>query len=166
MTLIRPEYTTAQTITIDVTGLAVGGWRESTAVNNASNLFITAHVGGSIQMGTMATVGRIGIYAYGIAYGSVYTGRLSGTDATVVWGTTPAASDVEGYRSLFRLGIVEVNNVNNKDIAFGPYDVAEKFGGTLPTGWGVAIHNDTSGSFNGTGTNNAMEFTGIKLENV
>ena len=79
-------YPAAATITLDLTansGLSDGTWRASTAVDNTSNLYMDATVGGSIQVsGTAPTAGgTIDIYLYASYDGTNYTGGASGTDA-------------------------------------------------------------------------------------
>jgi len=172
MSTTKPAYTvTGSLIGITLASLAAAGYRESAGVSNAINLYMDALVGGSIQVGAVgATVGQsINIYAYASSDGgTVYSGGLAGVDETIMWGTTPASSSVVGYLNLVRLGSAAVDPTNdaNNDIEFGPFSVADAFGGVLPADWGIVIENNTDAALHATGTNNVLHFSGVNFSNV
>lgn len=149
------NYSTAQSVTLTATSLADTSWRQSASVDNGTNLFIDAHIGGSIQTGTTPTAGgTIDIYAYGSYDGTNFTAGASGTDA---------AYTADGEEGLFKpLETIVVDATSNQDYVWGPVSVAQAFGGILPETWGIVIQNNTGAALNATGTNNEVQFFGIK----
>lgn len=154
MAVTKTTYSTAQTVTMTNTSLTNGSWRQSASVDNGTNLFIDAHLGGSIQVGTTPTAnGTIDIYAYGSYDGTNFTGGASGTDS---------AYTADGEELLFPLLLsIIVDATSDQDYVFGPVSVAQAFGGVLPETWGIVIENNTGATLNATGTNNEIQFFGI-----
>lgn len=148
------NYAAAGTVTITLTSLANAALRQSAVVDNATNKYIDALLGGSIQVGTSPTANNtISVFVYGTHDGTLYTGGASGSDA--------AYTNAE--ESLFRLvSIIPVTATSNKDWIFGPVSVAQAFGGVMPSKWGVVVLNSTGAALNATGTNNAVKFIGVK----
>lgn len=158
------NYTAAASITLTVTSLADGGYRESTAVDNSSNKYVDALVGGKIQIGAPSADGTIAIYAYGSYDGTEYSAGLTGSDGTVTWGTT-GSTGLDGYLNLPLLGVISVDATDdNDDARWGPFSVAQAFGGILPTKWGVVVKNSTGATLHATGTNNECQYMGIKFD--
>ena len=144
------NYASAASVTITVTSLADGGYRESTAVDNGTNKYIDALVGGKIQIGAPSADGTIEFYAYGTYDGTEYTAGLSGSDGTVTWGTT-GSTGLDGANNLPLLGVISVDATDdNDDARWGPFSVAAAFGGVLPSKWGIVIRNRTGASLHAT----------------
>lgn len=164
MATVTTNYAAAASLTLTVTSLADGGYRESTAVDNSTNKYVDALVGGKIQIGAPSADGTIAIYAYGSYDGTEYTAGVTGTDGTITWGTT-GSTGLDGYLNLPLLGVVSVDATDdNDDCRWGPFSVAQAFGGVLPTKWGVIVKNSTGASLHATGTNNECQFMGIKFD--
>ena len=164
MATATPSYASPATVTITVTSLADGAYRASTVVDNSTNKYIDAYVGGKIQIGAVAADGTIAIYAYGTYDGTEYTAGLPGSDGTVTWGTT-GSTGVDGYLNLPLLGVVNVDTTDDDDdVRWGPFSVASAFGDCLPQKWGIVIKNATGTALHATGTNNECQFTGIKYD--
>ena len=144
-------------ITLTLTSLANGSWRQSTVVVNTSDLYIDALVGGSVQVGTSPTAGStIDIYAYGQYDASgEYTGGASGSDSAYT-----AGEDVGTLRFLTSI-VVGPSGTSDVDYEWGPVSVAQAFGGVLPQRWGLVVENNTGATLNATGTNNETAYTGI-----
>ena len=158
------NYTAAASVTITLTSLADAGFRESTAIDNSSSKYMDALVGGKIQIGAPSADGTIAIYAYGSYDGTEYTAGLTGSDGTVTWGTT-GSTGLDGANNLPLLGVISVDATDdNDDARWGPFSVAQAFGGVLPTKWGIVIKNSTGASLHATGTNNECQFMGIKYD--
>ena len=167
MTTVSLSLGTRTAITITLTSLANGGYRESAEVDNTTNLYVDELVEGSIQVGTVTADGTISIYAYGNLGDTVYSGGLAGTNETITWGTTPASSSVEGFNQLPLLGVVSVDTTDDdNDIEFGPYAVAPAFGGVMPAKWGIVVLNNTGVGFHATGTANGIWYRGVKYTNT
>ena len=164
----KPKYAASAAITCTLTSLADGGYRESAGVNNTTNRYMDALVGGSIQVGAVTADGTISVFAYGSAdAGGIYSGGLAGTDETITWGTTPASSSVEGFNQLKLLGVISVDTTDdNNDIEFAGFSVAAAFGGVMPEKWGIVVLNETGVALNATGTNNEIHYQGITYESV
>lgn len=154
MATINSAYSTAQTVTITLTSLGDDSWRQSASVDNGTNLYVDAHVGGSIQTGTSPTANNvISVYAYGTYDGTTFTGGASGSDASYT---------ADGEETLFRLlETIQVDATSDQDYVWGPVSVASAYGGVLPETWGIVVHNDSGAALNATGTNNECQFFGI-----
>ena len=159
MTTLSINYASAATVTLTLTSLGDGSWRQSTVVDNQSNLFVDASLGGSVQTGTNPTVDTtIDIYLYGSYDGTNFTGGASGSDAAY----TP-----DGEETLFvRIKTIVVDATSDQDYVWGPVSVRDAFGGHMPREWGVVVENNTGATLNATGTNNETQFTGIKYTNA
>ena len=158
------NYTAAAAVTITPTSLGDAGFRESTAIDNSSNKYMDALVGGKIQIGAPSADGTIAIYAYGSYDGTEYTAGLTGSDGTVTWGTT-GSTGLDGANNLPLLGVISVDATDdNDDARWGPFSVAAAFGGVLPTKWGIVVKNSTGAALHATGTNNECQFMGIKYD--
>ena len=158
MTTLAMNYASAATVTITLTSLANGSYRQSAVVDNTTNKYVDALIGGSIQVGTSPTNGNtISVFVYGTFDGTLYTGGASGSDA--------AYTNAEEV--LFRLvSVIPVTSTSNKDWIFGPVSVAQAFGGVLPSKWGVVVLNSTGATLNATGTNNTIKFIGVKYDSA
>lgn len=167
MATVTVNYAAAASITLGLTSLADGGYRESAAVDNGTtDKYLDAQVGGKIQIGAVSADGTISIYAYGSYDGTEYTAGLTGSDGTITWGTT-GTTGVDGYLNLPLLGVVSVDTTDdNDDVRWGPFSVAQAFGGVLPTKWGIVVKNSTGIAFHATGTNNECQFIGIKYDSA
>jgi len=160
----KVKYATSASITCTVTSLADGGYRESAAIDNSTNLYMDALVSGSILLNaTLTGDGYINIFGYGsIDGGTVYSGGLAGTDETITWGTTPASSSVEGYNNLKLIGVASSDDTDDANyIEFGPFSVAAAFGGVLPISWGIVVENQTNAAFDATGASNTFDYVGV-----
>lgn len=142
-------------ITLTLSSLANGSWRQSTVVDNTSNLYIDALVGGSVQTGTSPTAnGTIDIYAYGQYDASgEYTAGASGSDGAYT-------ADGEESQLKFVTSII-VDGTSDQDYEWGPFNIAPLFGGVMPQRWGLVVENNTGATLNATGTNNETAYTGI-----
>ena len=147
-------YSSWTALTITLASLAAAGWRESTAIDNTSNLYDDVHVGGSIMTGTTPTASPIEVYFYGLADGTVYTGGASGTDA---------AYTADGEETLFPVcQIISADTTSDQAYVFGPVSVRAAFGGIMPSKWGIVVKNGTAAALNATGGNHVIKYMGVK----
>jgi len=135
MSDIKTAYGTGnQAFTITLTSLANAALRESTVVDNTSNLFLDALVFVKVKAnasGTAAT-GVVNVYAYGtVDGGTTYSGSASGTDATYT-PTVPTQLRLIGTINVVANGVTYNN---------GPFSVNQAFGGVLPAKWGIVVEN-------------------------
>jgi len=150
--------TTNQAITVTLASLANTAFRESTAISNTTNLFLDVLVGGLITTGTSPTVStNIVIYTYGsVDGGTLYSGNASGTDAAY---TGPSAQ-------LKKLGVITVDATSDKGYEFGPFSIAQAFGGVVPADWGLVFKNETGVALNATGGNHDINYQGVEGQSV
>lgn len=151
------NYAAAATLTITLASLATATWRESTAVDNTTNKYTDALLGGKIMTGTTPTVNTtIEVYLYGTYDGTAYTAGASGTDA---------AYTADGEELLFPVAqIIQVDATSDQQYVFGPISVAAAFGGVLPSKWGVVVKNSSAVALNATGSNHEIKFIGVKTD--
>ena len=159
MATAKPVYASAATITLTLTSLTNGSYRQSTVVDNTTTRYEDAILGGSIQTGTTPTVNTtLEVYLYGTFDGTNYTAGASGTDG---------AYTADGEELLLRpFEIIQVDATSDQDYVYGPGSVKAAFGGVMPIKWGVVVKNASGVTTNATGTNNITKFTGVNTEIV
>lgn len=162
MTTATPLYGTTTAMTITLTGLAsdtslVAG-RQSTVADNGSDDAIDALVGGKVTTGTTPTASRqIEVWLFGIYDDTEYSGGAGGSDAAL----TPDAKSL-----LKLLTIIPTTNTSDKTYRWGPFSVAQAFGGVMPEKWGVYIVHNTAVNLNATATNHEVVYTSVKYESA
>ena len=159
----KPTYATTTAIAItSADGNADGAFNSSGLVDNATNLYSDALIGGSIQVGTVTVDGFINIYAVGSWDGTDFTAGVDVGDSDITWGTS-GKTHVNGPDDLILIASISVDSTDDdNDILFGPYSMLAAFDAlTLPKEWAVVIENATGVALHGTGANNHLEYTGI-----
>lgn len=144
--------TSAQALTITIASLANASLRQSTYVDNATNLFLNALLTVSIRTNASGTssTGYVNVYAYGTADGgTLYNGGASGSDAAYSAEKT----------NLKYLGTISA--VANGTTYNGTFDVAGAFGGALPERWGIVLENLTGAALDSTGGNHSVKYQGV-----
>ena len=146
--------TNGQTITVTLASLTTGSYRQSTVVDNTSNLFqdvllmLKVKTGGS---GTSA-VGVVNVWVYAtVDNGTTYTDGASGSDGSF----TPTSPS--NLRFVGQLNAV----ANSTTYTGGPWSVAAAFGGVMPAKWGIVVQNSTGGTLDSTEGNHAKLYQGI-----
>lgn len=132
--------------------------RESTSVDNTSDLAVDAIVGGKVTTGTTPTTNKqIEVWAIGSYDGTSYSGGATGSDANL----TPQA------KTLFALlTIIPTTGTSNQLYTWGPFSVARAFGGTMPKKWGIYIVHNTAVNLNATGGNHEVKYTPVKYSST
>lgn len=163
---LKSKYAPAATITITLASLATSATRvvgrESTAVDNSTNLYLDALVSGKITTGTTPTGGQIDIWVYG-SHDEVptYMDVLDGTDSAETF------ADENSRNSAMRLGAVIVpDTTSDQTYWVAPFSVAQLFGGVMPRFWGLFVAHSTGVNLNATAGNHELKFTGIHLQSV
>lgn len=151
--------TNGQTITITLASLANNSARQSTVVDNSTNLFLDALVQMKIKSGASGTTttGYVNIYAFAtVDNGTTYTENAGATDAAITLTVPPNA-----------LLIGRINCVANATTYYSsPMSVAAAFGGVLPEKWGVIVENKTGGTLDSTGGNHTVKYQGVLNQSV
>jgi len=163
MATITPVYGTKVTMTIGLattplasdTNLLAG--RQSTAVDNKdTDDAIDCLVGGLVTTGATPTASRlIGVFAYGSYDDTSFPGDLTGSDGDIT---------VLSLSLLQLLTWIPTTNTANEGYTWGPYSVAQAFGGILPVRWGIFIVHNTGVALNGTAGNHEVEYFPVKFE--
>ena len=148
---INPKHGTWTALTWDMTSPASDtnllDGRASTVVDN-TDTFVDVMVGGTFTgPSSGAAAGVIQIFAYGNNRGtSNYTAAITGTDADF------DCVDDE-IKQLLRLVTVITTTTTNSDVyEWGPFSVAEVFGGNVPQKWGLFGVHDAGGALTASTT--------------
>jgi hypothetical protein len=151
--------TSNQTITITVASLANNGARQSTVIDNSTNLFLDALVMVKVKTNAAGTssTGSVEVYAFGTADG--------GTTYTETAGASDAAITLTSPTNAVLVGII--NTVANATTyPSGPFSIAKAFGGVLPDHWGIVINNKSGAALDSTGGNHAVFYQGVQTQGV
>jgi hypothetical protein len=169
--IIKPNtYPNSVAITISLASLAttvadppVG--RESTEIDNSSNLYEDAIVDFTVKGGTTPTVnksGNIGVYA--VTYdGSTYKrpAGATGSDAGLT------LSSAGAYGTLIKVGATFIFNATTGTNYTGSFSVCWALGLTvLPIRWGLFFFHDSVAALDATGGNHTFRYTGINRQLV
>ncbi len=165
MATLTINYTnwTAITATAVTTSLAADEWAETTIVDNTTNKYVDAMVGGKFVVGAAHANGdTIDVYVYGnydTATAGDLTGSIGGLDGT-------DSEETEGTdfveENMILLTSVFVDAASDTQ-HWGPIGVAQAFGGHLPQKWGLLIHNNGSGAM---GSGSDVGYVGIKYDSA
>ena len=163
-TIITTTYSANTAITMDLSALASSSTflagRESTQIDNTSNLFIDAIVQGKFLVGTTPTLPcELRVYVWGAdtSLGTTAIDTLDGTDSAETLTNTTVLGTL-------RLGAVVGILVNTSDLTYRvlPFSVAQLFGGILPKFWGLfGTHNMTAALKTDAGNTNSFSYNGI-----
>jgi len=141
------------------TGAAV---YQMAAVDNSVSLYLDALV--SVTATTNATTAPTGspvveVYAYGSPDGgATYPDNVTGVESV-----TNAGATIQNMGNLRLIGLVNMQTVVNGTTRAGPFSVAQAFGGTVPTRWGLVLRNNTGQALaaGNTAATNAITWTGV-----
>lgn len=152
--------TTHQTITISLASVTSGSSRESTLIDNTTNLFLDALVQAKVKTGAGALSGdkAVYIYAWGTADTSTptYPDTVTGTDAAIT---------VNSPTQLKLLGTIWCAASSTSYIS-EPFSVASLFGGNLPAKWGLVVTNSTGATLDTTAGNFDVFYQGVQAQVV
>lgn len=163
MATASPSFGTRVTHTITLASLAsdtnlVAG-REGTAIDQKDvDDAIDALAGGTVTTGTGPTASRqIEVWVYGSYDDTNFSGSATGSDANL----TPSE------KTLMRLlTIIPVGSTSDKAYKWGPFSIAQAFGGILPVQWGIYIVHNTGVNLNATVGNHEVEHYPVKFESA
>lgn len=165
MPTATPAYGTPVPLTITLASLATSSTllvgRESTAIDQKDVTdAIDVLVGGKITTGTSPTASRqIEVWAYGSYDDAEFSGSAAGSDAAL---TVTAES-----KTLLRLlTIIPTHGTSDTAYKFGPFSLAEAFGGFVPVQWGVFVVHNTGVNLNSTAGNHEIVAIPIKVESA
>lgn len=165
MATVKIAYSSNTTITMDLSALAssstfIAG-RESSQIDNSSNLYVDAIVSGRFIVGTTPTLPcQLNVYVWGADTSLATTAIdvLDGTDSAETLTNTTVLN------SALRLGASIQILVNTSNITYdiAPFSVAQLFGGVMPKFWGLYVaHNHTAALKTDAGNTNSFRFNGV-----
>lgn len=143
MASIKTSLAAASDLTITIASLANGSGRASTAVDNSTNLYLSADIRVKIKTnaaGTSAT-GYVSVYLLRSEDGTDYDDAFAGSDAA--------------YTPVNALLLGTINAVANATTYHKVFDTAE-LGLTLPAKWAIGIVNSTGAALDSTGGNHEI----------
>lgn len=152
MSTTKIAYSSKANLTITLASLSNGSARESTAIDNTSNLYDDALVAGFIKAGGSGTsaTGYLNIFAYAsVDGGTTYTDACTGSDA----------AHTDNLNLVFLCKVVM--DANGETVKFGPLSIAQAFGGSLPPKWGIVVTNGSGGTLDSTGGNHEIHYVGV-----
>lgn len=149
-------YQAAQNLTLTLASLASSATagRESTAVDNTTNLFIDAicQIACKLQTGTPANDKAIYVFAYGSVDGTNYTDNATGTDAAIT------LRDPSNHRLVC---VIPVPDSGGLTYESQPFSIAQAFGGILPPKWGIVVRNYTGVALSATESDHFYKYRGV-----
>src|SRR3990172_6746156 len=155
MTTATPVYGSVSTLTFTLTTLAHSSTldlgRQSAVADNTSGAddAIDALVGGIVTTSTTASTARqIEIWSFG-------SWDNGSTFSIFAASTVDAARNVSSVKSNMKLITIIPTVGGATTYAWGPFSVAQAYGGVLPTKWGIFLTHNTGVALNaGVGTHN------------
>lgn len=141
---------TLASLASDHTNLLAG--RESTAVDNGSNIYPDVHVCGRITVGTTPTSGNmIEVWAYGSIDDSpnsvIYPGQVTGSNAAITF--TNFNTKRAALRPVCRMTVSATSDIAYD---FAEVSIARLFNG-MPRHWGIVVINATGVALHATAGN-------------
>lgn len=156
-TTFKPVYAASAGITCTLNSLASAAARQSSVVDNTTNLYLDALVGGFFKTasGTLGTSPVVSIYVYAITDGTNYTDGATGSDAAYTMLTTP------------NLILAKQVAINTAAVVayFSPFSVALLFGGTMPSKYGLIVSNGTGLALD-SAAGGALAYQGVQAQGV
>lgn len=160
MAEIKTKYAPATPdIVITLASLANNDKRESTALDNGTNLYLDAHV--QLKVKTAASgsdaTDHVKVFAYGTADVSTvgYSGDATGSDAVYAG----------NINNVTLIGIIHTPAANSS-YASDVMSIAAAFGGSMPRKWGIIVENKTGAALDGTEANFEKKINGIKAQSI
>lgn len=130
--------------------------RQSTAVDNSTNLYLDYLLAGVVTVGTTPTANtEIRVYVVALRNDSTWPDGVGATDAA--WSTTTAGKG-SGYLKLAAVMLCDATT-SNVGYSFGPVSVAALFGGVVPDKFAVIVTHSTAVNLNSTAGNHVISIT-------
>ena len=153
---VKANYPSASDVTITLASLASDTnlltGRESTAVDNSSNLYLDYLVSGKITTGTSPTTARsIQVWTVGSWDGTNWPDVFDGTDSAETITSANHKNSVCRF-----LAEMATDATSDRTYHFGPVSVASAFGGVLPPKFVLFVTHNTAVNFNSTAGNHQI----------
>lgn len=165
---IKTKYPVADTQAITITLTSLGSsptlvaGRESTAIDNTSNLDLDHLVSGETAIQSNATVGVIEVWAYSyteIASGTPVYNKVTGTDGAVTFDSRNQAAN-----ALRLLWSTPTDASVAQSYFMPPTSVAQAFGGSLPPYWGIVVIHNHGAALSSTAADHLFEYMRVQAQ--
>jgi hypothetical protein len=131
--------------------------RESTEVDNSSNLYVDAIITGKITTGATTADTQINIYVWG-NHETIATNNLDTLDGT----DSDETLDDVGHLNMFKLGaVIPVLDTTARSFIIPPFSIAQLFGGIMPEFWGLFVSHNTGVALDTDAADHEINYTGI-----
>jgi hypothetical protein len=167
-TTFKPVYASGAAVTITLASLAESNdWtagRQSSEIDNTTNLYDDLLVSGKITTGTTPTVStQINIYvaawdAQANAYPDTITG--AGDAAKTITSANVLAAGLKVLKTIL------IDSTSNRTYYFSNEPVAALFGGNLPQKIVIFVSQNTDANLHATGGNHAVDIQGVQWQGV
>jgi hypothetical protein len=156
------KFATSTAITCTLASLASSATvgRQSTVIDNSSNLYIDALVTIGIKTSASAMGSDKAVYIY--VAGSEDGTNYDCDDAAI--GATDASYTINNPSNL-RLGAV-INTLTSSKTYFRTFSVAALFGGVMPRKWALVVVNTSNQALDSTEGNHTKSYSGITYTNA
>ncbi len=158
MSDIKTAYgSSGQAITVTLTSLAASATagRESTVVDNTSNLFLDVLISGKVKTqnsGAISAPSAAFVYAYATNDGgTTYPDTVTGVDAAIT---------LNSPTQLKLLGAIYIAAINTT-YKSPQWSLAALFGGRLPAKWGIVVVNNCGTALSATGSDHVFQYQGV-----
>lgn len=153
---VKANYPSASDVTITLASLASDTnlltGRESTAVDNSSNLYLDYLVSGKITTGTSPTTARsIQVWAVGSWDGTNWPDVFDGTESAETITSANHKNSVCRF-----LAEMATDATSDRTYHFGPVSIASAFGGVMPKSFVVFVTHNTAVNLNSTAGNHQI----------
>lgn len=160
-TSVKIAYGSSSNLTITLASLATSSTllvgRESTEVDNSSNLYSDYLLSGKITTGTSPTASKsIEVWVVAQLDDSTYPDVFDGTDSAET-----ITSDGVKYGIVKLAAIITTSSTSDVSYYFGPVSVAAMYGGSLPRKFVVFVTHNTGQNLNATGGNQQITVKGV-----
>jgi hypothetical protein len=153
---VKLNYPAASDATITLTSLASDtnllAGRESTAIDNTTNLYLDYLVSGKVTTGTSPTTARsIEVWAVGARDNTNFPGVFDGTDSDETITSANHKASVCRF-----VASMSTDATSDREYQFGPISMASVFGGTLPPKFVLFVTHNTAVALNATAGNHQI----------
>jgi len=148
---IQEKLGTATAMTITLASLADDAARQSTEVDNTTNLFFSATIAVKVKTDTPSSPTGIHVYLFG----NVNDLRDDGC------GASDAAATVVNAVKLGTIAAAEAATTYIRT-----FDTAAAWPGGLPAKWGIIVLNETGHTLDSTGGNHSVYYQGIYAQSA
>lgn len=151
---VKEAFGTSTAFTLTLASLGSGSARETTAIDNTSNLYDEAFVYTAVKVGTVAAPKLYNLFAYGSEDGTNYTDPATGSNAGITIGSP---TNLDHLAPIF----TPSNSGTYKSGGVAVAANAKKMAGALPRKWGMVVDNQTGAALDSTEGNHAYTYSGL-----